>query len=152
MIPEKTFEVITEGFGHIGSASNDKIPTHTDCLGASMNVEEDKITFFVRESLSNEVLSNLEENGRATIFAGVASHEAYQFKGQFVEARELTANEQEASSKLRAYFIEAMSGMGLPRPAVERLFGVAPDMGVTVKIKEIFVQTPGPDAGSKLEF
>lgn len=26
MIPEKTFEVITEGFGHIGSASNDKIP------------------------------------------------------------------------------------------------------------------------------
>jgi hypothetical protein len=42
--------------------------------------------------------------------------------------------------------------MGLPRPAVERLFGVAPDIGITIKIEEIFVQTPGPDAGSKLPF
>ena len=152
MIPERTFEVITDGFGHVGSASNNKVPTHTDSLGASMNPDKDEITFFVRKSLSQQVLENLEENGRATVFTGVASHEAYQFKGHFLEARELTGEEQQASSKNRAYFIEVMSEMGLPRPAVERLLGVAPDIGITIKIEEIFVQTPGPDAGSKLPF
>ncbi|MEK9531448.1 MAG: hypothetical protein VW162_01010 [Alphaproteobacteria bacterium] len=96
MIPERTFEVITTGFGHVGSASNDKIPTHTDSLGASMNPDKDEVTFFVRKSLSQQVLANLEENGRATVFAGVASHEAYQFKGHFLEARELTGDELQA--------------------------------------------------------
>ncbi len=88
-----------------------------------MNPDKDEVTFFVRKSLSQQVLANLEENGRATVFAGVASHEAYQFKGHFLEARELTGKKH---LKKRTYFIEAMSEMGLPRPAVERLFGVAP--------------------------
>ena len=42
--------------------------------------------------------------------------------------------------------------MGLPRENIEKLYGVAPDIGLTVKIKNIYIQTPGPVAGTKLEF
>ena len=151
MIPENTFEVIREGFGHIGTASNEKMPSHTDTLGAVINDKKDSITFFVRKSLSEKVLANLEENGKATVFIGVVSHEAYQFKGQFVEARTLSYQEQEVSEKNRNQFIEIMGGMGLPKPAVQRLFGVEPDIGITIKINDVFVQTPGPEAGKRLE-
>ena len=44
-----------------------------------------------------------------------------------------------------------MGGMGLPKPAVQRLFGVEPDIGITIKINDVFVQTPGPEAGKRLE-
>ena len=100
MIPETTFEVIKEGFGHIGTASNDKMPSHTDTLGAVINDTKDSITFFVRKSLSEQVLANLEENGKATVFIGVVSHEAYQFKGEFVEAKTLSSEEREVSKKI----------------------------------------------------
>ena len=93
----------------------------------------------------------MEENGKATVFIGVVSHEAYQFKGEFVEAKTLSSEEQEVSEKNRNQFIEIMGGMGLPRPAVERLFGVEPDIGITLKINDVFVQTPGPEAGKRLE-
>ena len=45
-----------------------------------------------------------------------------------------------------------ISAMGLPRENIEKLYGVAPDIGLTVKIKNIYIQTPGPEAGTKLEF
>ena len=45
------------------------------------------------------MLSNLQDNGKATVFIGVVSHEAYQFKGQFIEARNLTSEELEMSEK-----------------------------------------------------
>jgi len=151
MIPEITFTVIKEGFGHFGTASNNKMPSHTDTLGASISDDKKELTFFARKSLSEQVLANLAENGRATIFIGVASHEAYQFKGQFVESRPLTSHEKELSEKNRNNFIEVMSGFGLPKPAIERLFGVEPDIGITVRVEDIFVQTPGPEAGKRLE-
>lgn len=150
MIPDITFEVIKKGFGHLGTASNDKMPAHTDTLGAVVNDRKDSITFFVRKSLSEQVLSNLQDNGKATVFIGVVSHEAYQFKGQFIEARNLTSEELEMSEKNRTNFIEVMSEMGLPKPAIERLFGVEPDTGITIKINEVFVQTPGPEAGKRI--
>ena len=51
MLPDITFEVIKKGFGHLGTASNDKMPAHTDTLGAVVNDRKDSITFFVRKAL-----------------------------------------------------------------------------------------------------
>ena len=72
MIPDITFEVIKDGFGHLGTASSDKMPAHTDTLGAVVNDTKDSITFFVRKSLSEQVLSNLQDNGKVTVL--VSSH------------------------------------------------------------------------------
>ena len=57
----------------------------------------------------------------------------------------------EMSEKNRTNFIEVMSEMGLPKPAIERLFGVEPDTGITIKVNEVFVQTPGPEAGKRID-
>ena len=88
----------------------------------------------------------------AAVYLGLPSHEAYQIKGHFIGSRDLIAEELEISSKIRNYFIDTISAMGLPRENIEKLYGIAPDIGLTVKIENIYIQTPGPDAGTKLEF
>lgn len=152
MIPDRVLEVMLNGYGHFGSTSNNLIPAHIDTLGASSNPENDEATFFVRKSLAEKTLTNLDSNGMAAVYLGLPSHEAYQIKGHFIGSRDLTAEELETSSKIRNYFIDTISAMGLPRENIEKLYGVAPDIGLSVKIENIYIQTPGPEAGTKLEF
>ena len=152
MIPDKVLKVMLNGYGHFGSTSSNLVPAHIDTLGASCNPETDEATFFIRKSLAEKTLINLNDNGMAAVYLGLPSHEAYQIKGQFIGSRNLTAEEFEASSKIRNYFIDMIRAMGLPRENIEKLYGVAPDIGLTVKIKNIYIQTPGPEAGTKLEF
>ncbi len=152
MIPDRVLEVMLNGYGHFGSTSNNLIPAHIDTLGASSNPENDEATFFVRKSLAEKTLINLDSNGMAAVYLGLPSHEAYQIKGHFTGSRDLTAEELEVSSKIRNYFIDTISAMGLPRENIEKLYGIAPDIGLTVKIENIYIQTPGPEAGTKLEF
>ena len=46
MIPEQTLEALTNGIGHLGSASADRKPTHTDTLSASVDQANDTVTCF----------------------------------------------------------------------------------------------------------
>ena len=48
---------------------------------------------FVLSILAEPILENLKEKGRISFFFGLPSHEAYQFKGQFLETREITEEE-----------------------------------------------------------
>ena len=152
MIPDRVLKVMLNGYGHFGSTSSSLVPAHIDTLGASCNPENDEATFFLRKSLAKKTLINLNDNGMAAVYLGLPSHEAYQIKGQFIGSRNLTAEELETSYKIRNHFIDMITEMGLPRENIEKLYGVAPDTGLTVKIKNIYVQTPGPAAGTKLEF
>ena len=47
MIPEQTLEALTNGFGHMGSASVDLKTAHTDTLSASVDPANDTVTSFV---------------------------------------------------------------------------------------------------------
>ena len=78
------------------------------------------------------------------------SHEAYQFKGRFVEARPSDANDRAVQmiyrSKTISHQIERL-------PNIETLidgYVLEPSTTVTLKVEEVFVQTPGPGAGDRL--
>ena len=152
MIPELTLEALTMGFGHLGSVNSDKKPTHTDTFGASFDHDKDTVTCFVLSYLAGPVLENLKSTGRVCFFFGLPSHEAYQFKGQFIGTRELVETEHAQSEKFRKYIKEMMSNMGITTEAFEQSFGMTPDLGLTFKVEKIFKQTPGPEAGQELNF
>ena len=152
MIPELTLEALTMGFGHLGSVNAEKKPSHTDTFSASFDHDKDTVTCFVLGSLAGPVLENLKATGRVSYFFGLPSHEAYQFKGQFIGTRELVETELAQSEKVRKYIKEMMSSMGIPTEAFEHSFGMTPDLGLTFKVEKIFKQTPGPEAGQELNF
>jgi len=153
MIPERTIEALTNGgIGHLGSASADLKTAHTETMSASMNQAKDTVTCFVLSFLAGPVLENLKATSRVSFFFGLPSHEAYQFKGQFVGTRELTADELANSERVLNLTKEFLTSMGISAEAAEQMLGTPPDLGITFKVEKIFIQTPGPEAGQELPF
>ena len=152
MIPEHTLEVLTNGFGHMGSASVDLKTTHTDTLSAAVDPANDTVTSFVLSFLAGPVLENFKSTGRVSYFVALPSHESYQFKGQFIETRQLTEDELAHSEQFRNAAQEYMVGNGIPAEPAAQMLGTAPDLGITFKVEKIFNQTPGPEAGQELTF
>ena len=40
--------------------------------------------------------------------------------------------------------------VGIPREAVERMFGTPPNLGISFRVEKVFIQTPGPEAGQEI--
>ena len=89
MIPELTFNALKIGFGHFGVSSNDNKTRHVDTLGVKLNDSGSSLTCFVLKSECQEVIDFLKSAGRISFFVGMISHEAYNFKGQFIELKSL---------------------------------------------------------------
>jgi hypothetical protein len=152
LIPEITLKALFEGVGHLGSASSDKKPSHTDPLGVSVDIEHDLVTCVVIRSLAEKVIKDLNDSGRASYFFGLMTHEAWNFKGQFLGEVELSEEDLSKSEKFRTSMLEMMGSMGLPEEAVKSMFGQVPNVGLQFKVDHIFKQTPGPEAGQELDF
>ena len=152
MIPDLTLEALANGFGHLGSASADLKTTHTDTLSASVDQENDTVTCFALSFLAGPTLENMKATGRVSYFFGLMSHEAYQFKGQFIETRDLTEAELAQSEGFRKVIAENLGSIGISPEAEMKLVGTAPDLGITFKVENIFTQTPGPEAGKEIPF
>ena len=151
MIPERTHEALKNcGIGHIGSANADLKTTHTETLGASLDNENNTVTCFVLSLLAEPILKNLREKGRVSFFFGLPSHEAYQFKGQFLETREITEEELANTEKVLSVTKDMFDSVGIPREAVERMFGTPPNLCITFRVEKVFIQTPGPEAGQEI--
>ena len=114
MIPERTHEaLINGGIGHIGSANADLKTTHTETFGASLDNENNCVTCFVLSILAEPILENLKEKGRISFFFGLPSHEAYQFKGQFLETREITEEELANTEKVLSVTKDMFDSIGI---------------------------------------
>ena len=102
--------------------------------------------------LAGPVLENLKEKGRVSFFFGLPSHEAYQFKGQFLETRKVTEEELANTERVLSVTKDMFASIGIPTEAVENMLGTPPDFGIIFKVEKIFIQTPGPEAGQEIPF
>ena len=75
------------------------------------------------------------------------THEAYNFKGEFQEVIDLDSDSLNISENYRKNLIDVLSGLGLDTEAVKNRYDEAPDLGIIFKVKKVFIQTPGPEAG-----
>src|SRR5947209_17238295 len=73
-------------------------PAHAWVIGAVVHADRQTVTFFVPESRSARVLSDLQDNGRVALGLGLASHEAYQLKGTYVSSRPTGAEDIDRKS------------------------------------------------------
>jgi hypothetical protein len=94
----------------------------------------------------------LKDNGRfALTLERIGPHETYQFKGMADSLRPVSAVERAAADACRARFVEALQSFG-PRFAGQDIaaYILPPEVTVSLRVHEIFLQTPGPGAGSRL--
>ena len=152
MIPDFTLEALNNGFGHFGSCSKENIPCHTDALGLLIDQKKSNLTCFVIEEKSSNVIKQLLSHGRVSYFCGLPSHEAYNFKGQFIEKIKLSSNELDISKLFRQSISELLLSFGMSEDGIKNMVGTPPDIGLKFHVEKIFQQTPGPDAGKEIEF
>jgi hypothetical protein len=154
MIPDRIVEVIHgPAFMHVGTRDERLHPTQAFAIGAVVHSDRETITFFVSESHSERILSDLKSNGRVAFVTGLPTHEAYQLKGVYVSSRLADAKDRTVQEIYRSKLLSAMIQSGYPEQIAKPLvlgFAYQPAVAITFRVEEIFLQTPGPEAGKKI--
>ncbi|MGE0681451.1 MAG: pyridoxamine 5'-phosphate oxidase family protein [Candidatus Binatia bacterium] len=154
LIPDRIVEAIHgPAVMYIGTRDERLRPAQTFVIGAVVHPDRETVTFFIPESRSARILSDLTNNGRVALAVSLVSHEAYQLKGSFIASRPANAQERAVQEIYRSKLLSAMLQAGYPEQIAKPLvlgFAYQPAVAITVRAEEIFLQTPGPEAGKKL--
>lgn len=128
-------------------------PAHTFAIGALVPADRQTVTFFVPEGRSAKMLSNLRDNGRVALTVALVSHEAYQLKGTYLSSRPTDADDVARQETYRAALLAVTRQGGYPDEIARPLvlgFAYRPGVAITFRVEEIFLQTPGPNAGTTM--
>ena len=119
--------------------------------GALADGEKGTITVFIPEIEGAQTFKNLAENGRTTlVVSDPPTHETYQFKGQLHGTRPCTEADYTVQEIYLSKLIAYLEPIGYGEN-IWRRFECKPAQAVTFEVEDIFVQTPGPGAGEKIE-
>jgi hypothetical protein len=154
MIPDRVVEAIHGSAVMFAGTPNERLyPAQTFVIGAIAHSDHETITFFVPESRSERILSDLNNNGRVALAVSLITHEAYQLKGVYLSSRPTDAEDQTVQEVYRSKLLSAFLRAGYPEQIAKPLvLGLAyqPGIAITFRAEEIFLQTPGPEAGKKM--
>ena len=154
MIPDRVVEVLHgPAFMQIGSRNEALQPAHTYAVGAMVHDDRQTVTVFVPTARAERVLRDLRENGRIALGVALASHEAYQLKGTYVSSRPADDADRARQEAYRAALLASALEAGYPEAIARPLtlgFAYTPAVAITFRAEEVFLQTPGPGAGTLL--
>jgi hypothetical protein len=154
MIPDRVVDVLHgPAWIQIGSRDEALRPAHTLAVGAMVHDDRQTVTVFVPAARSERVLRDLTENGQIAVGVSLASHEAYQLKGTYVSSRPTDDADRARQETHRAALLESALEAGYPEAIARPLtLGLAytPGVAITFRAEEVFLQTPGPGAGTLL--
>ena len=151
MIPNEVFELLSQPMaGHLGTRDKKLTTTETFIWGLKINDDKQTVTVFIPEKGSTKQISNLTDNKQTSLFINhVISYVSFQLKGEYLSHHIANANEEDLIDKYIANFYEYLSKHGYPREIVDQ-FAIKPAVAITFKVTEVFTQTPGPGAGTKI--
>lgn len=154
MIPERVIEVLCGGaFMQIGTRDATLRPAHTFAIGGRVDDDRRTVTVFVPTACSEPVLRNLATSPRIALGISLATHEAYQIKGSYLSSRPADEEDLAVQESARAALLDGCLAAGFPeelsRPMTQG-FAYTPAVAITFHAEEVFLQTPGPEAGTSM--
>ena len=154
MIPDRVVEVLHgPAFMQIGSRDEALQPAHTYAVGAMVHDDRRTVTVFIPTARSDRVLRHMRENGRIALGVALVSHEAYQLKGTYISSHPTVDADRARQEAYRAALLAAALEAGYPETLARPLtlgLNYTPGVAITFRAEEVFLQTPGPGAGTLL--
>jgi hypothetical protein len=134
----------------IASRGVDLCPELIDGMGLQWQ-DDQRVTVFVESREAAQSLLNFRENKMIAIsMARPCDYSAAQIKGTVAQVRPMTSAETEFSQTWSKLFHTEIQLIGVPSLTAESARMIA-DTAVELHIDELYIQTPGPDAGRPLE-
>lgn len=134
----------------IGTRDSALRPECTRGVGAVVHPDRSRLTIYLPVETSAIAIANLRDNGLVAVgFSSMLDHRTHQVKGKVEEIREATEADREIVARYHVAFSEVLYMTGIPR-ALSRTMNVWPCHAITFEATDIFVQTPGPNAGERV--
>ena len=135
---------------YLATRSADLTPVSVIASGLRVDGPQ-RVTVFVSEAVGAAVFPNLADNGQmAVTMSNVVDHRSIQIKGRLVAIGPAS----EADRAFQAQYMERLRPelmlIGVPRSIAARI-AWWPSRAIQMQVCEMFVQTPGANAGRPLE-
>ena len=154
MIPGKIVRFLEQyaNVAFAGTRDRDLEPGGHRVCGWRIGADQRTMTALVPQEFTSGLVESLQENGQlAVTVEEFPSHETYQFKGRYLRNRGVLPDDVEVVTRIRRRFVRSVRPIfpGAPEEALQA-FVSAPALAVEFEVREIFLQTPGPGAGTRL--
>ena len=154
MIPGKIIRFLEQdaNVGFAGSRDRDLVPFGHRVSGWRLGVDHRTMTVLIPDEFLPRLVESLQENRElAVTIEAFPSHETYQFKGHYLSHRAVDDGDFEAADRVRRRWVRSLKMLYTDAPEdVLKGFVSRPSLAVDVEVLEIFLQTPGPGAGTRL--
>ncbi len=135
---------------HIGTRDASLVPHGGRAWAVVVAPDRERVTVFLPEEALVQILSDLESNGLAAVSLGRPRDDhAWQIKGRFEGVRPAADAERAGVEGQIGRFADNLDFIGIPRVLTQG-WSPWPCHAVTLRITEVFIQTPGPGAGERL--
>jgi len=135
-----------------GTRDRDLVPYGHRVCGWRVGADQRTMTILFSDKFRDRLVESLQQNGElAVTIEEFPSHETYQFKGRYLRCRETIPDDAEVADRVRRRFVKSMRPIYVDQPeAALKAFVPEPALAVEFEVTEIYLQTPGPGAGSRL--
>ena len=154
MIPGKLVRFL-EQYANVavaGIRDRNLVPYGHRVSGWRVGPDQRTMTVLFPEEFLPRLVESLEQNGELALTVEESpSHETYQFKGRYLRHRATQDGDFEIAERLRRRWVKSLKPM-YPDTAEHALnsFVSPPSLAVDFEVREIYLQTPGPGAGTRL--
>lgn len=152
MLDRSLTEFLEQGLAiHLGTRTDALRPN--GCRVTAVRVEEEgrHLVCFIPSAASTAVLDDLRANGQAAVsFARPTDDRAVQVKGEFVSLRDAAPSEEAFVLGQWQGLLTELDVIGLRPLTSTSTWLMWPCHAITIRVTEIFSQTPGPEAGAVL--
>ncbi len=134
----------------VGTRDEALRPDAVRAVGVRVWPGASRLTVYLAVATSTRAVANARATEQlALTVSHPPTHRTYQIKGAVREVREAASEDRTLIDRYIDDFADVVAGVGLPRHITRRMT-VWPAFALDVDIAEVFVQTPGPDAGSRM--
>ena len=154
LIPQKIVRFLEQSasVAFVGTRDSDLVPFGHRVSGWRLGADQRTMTILLPDDFPERVAQLLQQNGElAVTVEAFPVHETYQFKGRYLRHRAAHLDDVETVDRIRQRFVKNMKTIpyGPPEDAL-KAFVSSPALAVEFEVLEVYLQTPGPGAGTRL--